>query len=247
MFFAAYARLLSSFSITKLELLLHSQGTNDDFQKWALKLKEIVSSHADIHQEMQGIIDGGISKKGFLLQEIRLNAISSCILNYTSSTEYFLVDLIQWKLNDKRILKRALDLKEVVIKKFDIADFETIEELREKYILQLSGQFSEGELWTKKISNASKLFDIPFDKNQQIFKSIDSIWEQRNKFAHQNRINHLPISFVKSNLGVVEIIELIDDSKFLEFCLGLIALMTEGLNEIYQFQQKVSDKWQPIT
>lgn len=246
MFFAAYARLLTSFSITRLELLLNCQGTNSDFQKWATKLKDSIPPSTYIYQEMEGIINREINEKDFLLHAVRLNAISSCILNYTSSSEYFLVDLIQWKLNDKRILKRALDLKDIVIKKFDIVDFENIEDLRAKYIQQLSGQFSEGELWTKKISNACKLFDIPFDKNQKVIKSIDSIWEQRNKFAHLNKLDHLPISFTKLNLDVVEITELIDDTKFLNFCLELIALMTEGLNEIYKFQQKVGEKWQPV-
>jgi hypothetical protein len=241
--FAAFARLLTSFSITKFELLLHSQGTNADFCTWALKLKESLLNRPNFYQDMERIIERGINEDNFLLPEIRMNAILSCILNYTSSTEYFLVDLILWKLKDKRLFKRALDLKETVVRKFDIVEIDSIEDLRNKYILQLSGQFSEGELWAKKMSNASKLFDVPFDKNSQITKSIDSIWEQRNKFAHLNRIHYLPISIIDLNGEITQIQDLKDNESYFHFCLQLLELMSEGIQEIDKFQERIIQKW----
>lgn len=244
--YAAFARLLTSFSITRFELLLHSQGSNADFSTWTLKLKKVMPSYPEIEKDMIGIIKRGIEEDDFLLREIRLNAISSCILNYTSSTEYFLVDLIQWKLRDRRLLKRALDLKEISISKFDIAEYDDIEKLREKYINQLSVEFSFGTLWTKKMANASKLFDLSFDKNSQIIKSVDSIWEQRNKLAHLNRMKHLPMTFISLDGEIVEIEDLKDDGKYLTFCIELIKSMNSNLKQLEKFQQQVSDKWLKI-
>ena len=242
--YAAYARLLTSFSITKFELLLHTQGSNADFCTWALKLKDIISLYPKLENNMKGIIERGIEDTDdFLLTEIRLNAISSCVLNYTSSTEYFLVDLIKFKLKDTRLLKRALDLKELTIRKFDIADFDNIDELREKYILQLSKEFSFGTLWTKKIHNASKLFDLPFDTNSKVLKSIDSVWELRNRFAHLNRMHHLPLEFTALNNDSIKIDNLKSNKEYLDFCVELIEVMNENLELIETFQQKVRDKW----
>jgi|GEM_PF-4400834 len=241
--FAAYARLLTSFSITRFELLLHCQATNTEFCTWAYKLKGQLSNNPETYGAMEGIIERGINEDAFLLPEILLNAVSSCILNYTSSSEFFLVDLIRWKLQDKRILKRALDLKETVIRKFDIVEIDNIDNLRNKYILQLSGQFSEGELWSKKYQNASKLFDVPFDKSLQVIKSVDSIWEQRNKFAHLNRMHHLPISFINLNGDEIVLTELKDKDSYFSFCLELVLVMSQGLKEIDKFQQNIIQKW----
>ncbi|RNI28720.1 hypothetical protein [Rufibacter latericius] len=241
--YAAFARLLSSFSITRFELLLHTQGTSADFCTWALKLKDVIPTYPTIGENMNGIIERGINEDDFLVTEIRLNAISSCIINYTSSTEYFLVDLIKWKLRDKRLLRRAMDLKDIAIKKFDIIEFEDIEKLREKYINHLAGEFSFGTLWSKKLGNTHKLFDLSFDKHSNVIKSIDSVWEQRNKLAHLNRINHLPMSFTDLNGDNLEIKDLKDNDDYLKFCIELIKTINASLDMLDKFQQRIMEKW----
>lgn len=241
--YAAFARLLTSFSITRFELLLHSQGTNADFCTWALKLRDVMPDYPIIEKDMKDIIERGTNEDDFLLSEIRLNAISSCIINYTSSTEYFLVDLIKFKLKDKRLLKRAMNLKNISVSKFDIAEFDDIAELREKYINQLANEFSFGTLWTKKISNAHKLFDLNFDKNSKTIKSVDSVWEHRNKLAHMNRMHHLPMSFLDLNGDEIEISNLKDNDEYLKFCTNLIKTMNANLKMLEKFQQKIITKW----
>ncbi len=240
---ACQARLLSAFSIIRLELLLYSQGTNADFCTWALKLNKVFPSHPEIYSVMKDIIKRGINKDGFLIAEIRLNAISSSIINYASANEYYLTDVINLKLKDKKILKRGLDLKNISVNKFDIAEYDSIEDLRNKYIKQLASEFSRGELWTKKILNASKLFNLSFDKNLPLIRSIDSIWEHRNMLAHLNKRFHLPIKIIDLSGTELQFSDLSSDEKYFELCICLLEIMKRGVDYIGNFEKEIFKKW----
>ncbi|MBL7683761.1 MAG: hypothetical protein JNK00_10415 [Flavipsychrobacter sp.] len=218
--------------------------SDEKLRDTASELDEIFkNSNAPFYKAIEGILERAKNEKKYLLQETRLNAISNCILNFTSATEYFLIDLIEWKLQDKNLFKRALDIKDTEIRKFDIVDFDSIEDLRKKYIKQISAKFSEGELWAKKMQNAAKLFDIPFDKTSKTIKSIDTVWMLRNRFAHLDRLQYLPISFMSTSDIKIEIIDVSHNKVYFDFCIELLDTMSQAINDIDTFQNEVYKKW----
>jgi len=80
-FTACQARLISIFSIIRLELLVYSQANDASFSTWALKLQSKLTTHPDLFSKMERIIERGVDEENFLTREIRLNALSSAILN----------------------------------------------------------------------------------------------------------------------------------------------------------------------
>lgn len=244
MFSACRLRLFATFSRMRLELLLYSQADNADFNTWALKLKNVLPSYPSIYQDMKGIIEGKFDNDHFLSSEIRISALSNSIINYTSACEYYLSDFIRLMLTNNKLFKRGLDLINISINKFDIIEFNDIEDLRNKYMNQLSAEYSKGELWAKKFSNAHRLFDIQFNKNDLIIQSIDSIWAHRNKLAHLNKRFHFPIKLKDLSGADFELSDLSSKEKYFDFCIKLVEIMKDGYNKIEKFEQIVWKKWE---
>lgn len=244
MFSACQLRFLTAFSGIRFGLLLHSQSINSDFSTWTEKLKHSLKKKGPIYKEVAPIIERGINEDDWLVQEMRLMALSNAILNFTSASEFYLSDLIRLKLSKiPNLLKRALDLKNININKMDIINFDDIEKLRNKYIEQLSYEFCGGELWTKKFMAASKLFDIPQDKNTSLLISVDSIWKERNKFAHSNKMHHLPIEIIGLDGKKIIIEELEDDEGYLDFCVTLLEIMRMCVERCKQWEKSIAKKW----
>jgi hypothetical protein len=127
MFSACQLRLLTTLSRIRLELLLYSQAGNADLSTWALKLRTALQDYPEILKEVSSIVERAIDEDDWVLDEVRLSAISNAILSYTSATEFYLSDLIQLKLEKMpNLFKRALDLKEVSINRMDIVNFSSI-------------------------------------------------------------------------------------------------------------------------
>lgn len=243
MFSACQLRMLTTLSRIRLELLLYSQAGNADLSTWALKLRTALQDYPEILKEVSPILGRAIDEDDWVLDEVRLSAISNAILSYTSATEFYLSDLIQLKLEKMpNLFKRALDLKEVSINRMDIVNFSSIEQMRKKYIKQLSYEFIGGELWTKKFIGASKLFDIPVEKTSLLLKSIDSIWIHRNKIAHMNKNAHLPITIINLN-GKEIVIENLSGEGYMAFCINLLELMTKGCQALKAWEKSISQKW----
>ncbi|MGN8055136.1 hypothetical protein ACTJKN_02610 [Pedobacter sp. 22163] len=118
--------------------------------------------------------------------------------------------------------------------------------MKSKYIDQLSGLFTTGEAWSAKFKNASKLFDVPF-QTSPVIRAIDSIWAYRNKVAHMNRRYHSPIKLIGLNAEELMIANMVNDDTYFTFCIALLEIMTNGLDLIKKFEEKILQKWSNTT
>ena len=246
MFSACQARLLSTFSGIKLELLLHSQMSNENILSWTSRLKTSLEPYKEIQSELFPIIERTLTEEAWVVPEIRMSALSNAVLNYTSATEYYLSDLMQLKLvRFPGLFKRALDLRDISINRMDIVNFTTIEDIKKKYIDQISYDSIRGELWTKKFAGASKIFDVPINRTSPLLRSIDSIWELRNQVAHLNRRDLLPVRLIDLADAELIISDLSDDAAYLKFCIILLEIMGEGVTAIKVWEKSSAKKWDP--
>lgn len=119
-------------------------------------------------------------------------------------------------------------------------DCKDIEEIRLKYILNLSEHICSGELWKNKLKKYIKLLSLPDELwKDSINNRIDSIWEARNDIAHANT-RGLTLNYdnkkynYNSNMGVTE---------YTQFALLFIKLVDDAIDHLSQVDKLSLDKW----
>ncbi|MDR0920539.1 MAG: hypothetical protein LBM93_15035 [Oscillospiraceae bacterium] len=185
-FSACIARLISTYSGLKLQAIINTQIDAINCLEWGNKIyKE--DYFIDI-KSVYLILTRLIKKPDFMIGHFYYNSIKSLIIDFTSTLEYFLKD--NMRLNMKRnyaLLKKGLYDSKISIKPIDIVEFDDIELIRLKYIIEISNIICTGELWSNKFKKYVKFLSLPnnlFD--QDINKKIDAIWKIRNDIAHAN-------------------------------------------------------------
>lgn len=176
------AMLMRHYSITRLLLLLSSEITEGDCSKWATTLKELDHSF-DSSPEVINHLDGVISNPSLTVRRLRHMLIKSGIINMTASLEFFLSNIVSFRMRrNPSYFKKAIEMNAPKIKPNDLVDYTDIDQLREKYIDEIAQGICQGELWSNKIERVCKFLNV---KSQNpIYKTIDSIWKMRNSIAH---------------------------------------------------------------
>lgn len=243
MFTASNARLLSTISRLRLELLILSQSESQDIQKWVHKLKKAITLYQKLENQMNGIIERALTEDRYAITEIRLSNILTTIIGFTSACEYYLGDFTRLLLRSDNLFKRALDISKIEINKFDIIEFQDINKLRDKYKNQISSIYSKGNVWSKKFSNICKLLDIRMTYEKNLFNSLDSLWRYRNKIAHENKVTLEKIEYISRDGGDISISDLLIDEQYLKVCIDIATIMTDTYEFVEEFHQVAFSKW----
>lgn len=123
-----------------------------------------------------------------MVSELYYNAIKSLIINFSANLEFFLKDSMRLNMmRNYSLLKKGLIESKKAINPTDIVEINDIEQIRLKYINNISNIMSSGELWSNRIKKYVKFMGLPKDLYvEAINKEIDSIWKMRNDIAHAN-------------------------------------------------------------
>lgn len=183
---ACIARLISTFSLLKIQAIMNSQIDAKNCLEWGNKLsdkrffKDIKSVHP-LHERLTTTPD-------FMVSELQYNSIKFLAIEFSSILEYFLKDSIRLNLmRNYSLLEKALMETNQVIDPKDIVEVNDIEQIRYKYIINISEHLCSGELWKNKFKKYLKLLGLSKDLSYDpINNKIDAIWEMRNDISHAN-------------------------------------------------------------
>lgn len=239
MFSACIARLISTFSGLKLQAIINAQIDAKNCLEWGEKISkedyfdEIESIHP-IHSRLK-------EEPDFFVGEIYYSSIKNLIISFSSTLEFYLKDSIRLNMmrNYSLLIKGLMDSK-LSIEPKDIVDYNDIEEIRLKYIFNLSEHICSGELWTNKLKKYIKLLSLSNDLcTDSVNSRIDSIWRARNDIAHANTrglsLNYEHNTYTyNSNIGVTE---------YTQFALLFIKLVDDVIAFLSNVDKRSLDKW----
>ena len=113
----------------------------------------------------------------------KLNELRKIVGRKTSAENNANADLSKVRQEDKT----ESDASNNVINPIEIVEINDIEQLRFKYICEISDHVCSGELWKAKLKKYINLLALPNHLGtEEINNRIDSIWKARNDIAHAN-------------------------------------------------------------
>lgn len=186
MFSACLMRLITTYSGLKLQAIINTQIGEKNCLEWGNGISEeeyfneIQSIHA-IHERL-------INEPHFIVGELYFSWIKSLIINFTSTLEYYLKDSMRLNMmRNYSLFKKILAETKQAINPIDIVEINDIEQLRLKYICNISEHICSGEMWKEKLKKYVNLLSLPKHlAGEKINNKVDSIWKVRNDIAHAN-------------------------------------------------------------
>ena len=128
-----------------------------------------------------------------------------------------------------------------VINPIEIVEINDIEQLRFKYICEISDHVCSGELWKAKLKKYINLLALPNHLGtEEINNRIDSIWKARNDIAHANTrgliLNYDGNTYkYDSNIGAEE---------YTQFALLFIELVVDVIAFLSKIDKLTLEKWE---
>ena len=138
-------------------------------------------------------------------------------------------------------MQKVLVETKTVINPIEIVEINDIEQLRFRYICEISDHVCSGELWKAKLKKYINLLDLPkYLVAEEVNNKINSIWEARNNIAHANTrgliLNYAGnIYKYDSNTGVEE---------YTQFALLFIELVDDTIKFFSKVDKLTLEKWQ---
>lgn len=123
----------------------------------------------------------------------------------------------------------------------DIIEINDIEQIRLKYIYNISEHVCSGELWKNKFKKYIKLLSLPNDLCEDaINNKIDSIWKVRNDIAHVN--SHGLLLIYSENAYKYD--SNISEKEYTQFALLFIELVDEVIAFLSKVDKLSLQKWE---
>jgi hypothetical protein len=180
---ACSARLLSSIANIRLQLLFSTQFSENECLNWGNSLKEELTNSKD-DLGAGSAIEISLLMPSFILNNLKFNTVTSSIINFTSTVEFFIKDIIHLCLQRNSSLRKNAFAR-FEIKALILEHYGNVNDIKLKLFESLASEHSKGGLFSNKIKKASSFLSIGssfYDK--ELFKSLDSIWHIRNLIAH---------------------------------------------------------------
>lgn len=240
MFSACIARLITTYSGLKLQAIINAQIDANNCLEWGNKISE--EKYFNEIQSVHPIHKRLIEEPDFIVGNLYYSSVKSLIINFSSTLEYFLKDSM--KLNMMRnysLLKKALTDTKTIINPIDIVKFNDIEQLRHKYICEISDHVCSGELWKEKLKRYINLLDLPkYLMAEEVNNRIDSVWKARNDIAHAN--THELILNYTGNIYKYD--SNISMEEYTQFTLLFIKLIDDVIAFLSKVDKLSLEKWE---
>ena len=240
-FSGPYASYLTTVSILRLQLMISTQFTDQECLDWEKSLRiDLAETNFEIvNDEILGRLK---EAQFFILNELRLSSISSAVINFTSTTEHYIKDMIELSL------KRNSSLRKKAFSNYKISALELEEDLslndiKKRIFKIISAEQSKGELFSMKFKKATSFLSIGnFTAQTELFKSLDSLWKLRNKIAHSNK-GFIKVFEISTPKGLIILNNEPQKKEYLNFSISLLEIIDDFTKYLKEWDSTVLEKW----
>lgn len=238
---ACSAKMLTLNSGIRLQLIMSCAITNEDCQKWSNTIKDD-SSFDVLMPELKPIIDRIDQESSFAVHLVKRNTVISSILAFTSSLEFFLKDIVGLCLiRNSSLRKKAFS--NYKISATDLEKYHTIDQIKKVHIEAISNLQTSGSLFIPKFRKMSKFLGLKDNSdNTKLLKSLDSIWELRNRLAHTNHNSIPDFSFVYGETRF-QLHNEITSFDYNLFIINLCSLFADAIDYLVKIDSDALLKW----
>lgn len=236
--FSSYWTNVSSMN---LQLMISTQFTDQQCLDWEKSVRsdlKMVNSNLKTDPIVERLKDAPL----FMLNGLQSSFISSTIINFTSTTEHYLKDMIKLSLQrNAGFRKRAF--KDFQLSAMDLEEFEDVNKIKIKIIRLIASDQSKGPLFSSKFSKTCKFLTVYESAlSASLLKSLDSIWELRNKIAHSNSGLIQTYELVSMN-GLISISNEPQKQEYFDFCITLLKTIDDFTILLEKWDNAVINKW----
>ena len=164
------------------------------------------------------------------------------IMSFSSTTEYFIKDIIQL------CLQRSSKLRMHAFSQFEISALmlennKSIDEIKLHLVQRLSSTYSKGGSFKDKITKASTFLILDNGwQEKQLFKALDSIFTMRNHIAHNNT-DFLETIELQSNEGPLSIKRSSSSEEFTNFTIKFVEILNEAYAYLIKWDKQCLIRW----
>lgn len=221
--------------------MISTQFTENECLNWekSLKLDLAEKKYKIVNNE---IIDRLKESPVFMLNELRISSISSAVINFTSTTEHYIKEMIELSLTRNSSLRKKA-FNNYPISAMELEKSSSLNEIKKIIFKTISSEQSKGQLFNMKFNKATSFLSIEKSIDQiELFKSLDSIWELRNKIAHSNK-GFIKLFEIYSPNGLVILSNKPQKNEYLNFSIELLKIIDAFTLHLKEWDFKVLEKW----
>lgn len=240
-FSGPYASYLTTISILNLQLMISTQFTDQECLDWEKSFR------IDLEKTNTSIVTDPITERLkdaplFILNELRLSSISTAIINFTSTTEHYIKDILELSLTRNDSLRKKA-FSSFNISALELEEFESINAIKKKLFKSLSSEHSKGQLFSNKFKKANSFLNIENqNSNSDIYESLGSIWRLRNKIAHSNT-GFLKKLEIHTKSGIKLLNKEPTKDEYLHFSIDFLKIIDEFTKFLKIWDNDVLEKW----
>jgi len=238
---ACSARIISNFSGIRLLTILSNEITGEECVSWAKK--SLGNPDFLVFKEhLEPITNTLDDRIDFAEQLIKCNILNSVILSITSSVEFYLHDIVTLCLRRNSSLRKQAFANYTISGK-ELEEFISLNEIKRKHFDIIATSQTSGSLFSEKIKKTKTFLGLknhPLDN--QLLKSLESIWELRNKLAHSNHNFIKEFSFWHKN-SEIKLSKDYSRAEYQNFITSLCLVLEDLLAWIVSFDKVAREKW----
>lgn len=232
-----------------LQLLLSTEITNDNCKNWANDLLSKSEVTNTISTLLTTWLNDSTTSGLLAFLTLRSQNLASGIISFTSSSEYFLKDIIiECLRRNLHLRKKGFNFKKdnfdanSLFSLKNLEDYNSIEKAKIQVMKQLASIFSKGETFSDKFGRVCSFLDLNDEVIPKLLiNSLNSIWRLRNKIAHID-LDKVDWVFETLNGNKIEYNQY-NEEQYLPFVLELIKVIIEIENVFKSFGSKAETKW----
>ncbi|MGE6352923.1 hypothetical protein ACQKCJ_03485 [Flavobacterium sp. NPDC079362] len=240
-FSGPFASFWTNISSLNLQLMISTQFTDQECLDWESSLRvDLQKVNSKINSDP--IVERLKEAPLFMLNELRSSFISTTIINFTSTTEHYLKDMIELSLQRNSGFRK----KAFVNHKMSAIELEEnidLNDIKKRIFKIISAEHSKGPVLSSKFKKASSFLSIKEEIiTSEVFTSLDSIWRLRNKIAHSNK-GFIKFFEIDSPVGLIKVSSEPEKEDYFYFCISLLKIIDDFTALLNEWDRAVLEKW----
>lgn len=240
-FSGPFSSFWTNISSLNLQLMISTQFTDQECLDWETSLRvdlKEVNSKINSDPIVERLKDAPL----FMLNELRSSFISTTIINFTSTTEHYLKDMIELSLQRNSGFRKKAFVNHQM-SAIELEENIDLNDIKKRIFKIISAEHSKGPVLSSKFKKTSSFLSIKEEIiTTDIFQGLDSIWRLRNKIAHSNK-GFIKFFEIYSANGVIRVSSEPEKEEYFYFCISLLKIIDDFTALLSEWDKAVLAKW----